>query len=163
MFEQPARGKVDHRLRRTQLLVALPGWAPYLLGTQVAQTRSQARCVQVDGMDAGEDLTALFGQLRSDRSERGVAHDARTERLTLKPFHDETVTEAILGREHCKNFRLGHTGSARGTDQHGFGRKARIAAVPRRHRSWRTPHRQLALAGIGANDDAIRFLTGATR
>lgn len=113
MFEQPARRKVDHRLRRVQCLIALPGRAHGLLGAQPFQARGEAGRLQVDGVDAGQDLTALLGQFWSNCCQRGIAHDARAERLALEPVHDKAIPKAVLGLKNPKDFRLGDAGAAR--------------------------------------------------
>src|SRR5882724_3275578 len=110
MLKQPAAGEIDHWLRGVERLIALPGLPHVLLGADATQARAEAGRVEVDGMDARENFATLLGEPRPDGIERGVAHDARSERLAVEPLHDEAVAEAVVRRQHPEDFRLGHAG-----------------------------------------------------
>ena len=113
-------------------------------------------------MDAREYLAALLGEQGADRVERMITHDLRAQRLALEPLHDEALAQAVLGGEHVQDLGLGHAGRARGAHQHGFGDQARLAGAGlRRHAARRAAHRELSLARVRANHQAIGFLTRA--
>jgi len=60
-----------------------------------------------------------------------------------------------------KNFRLRHAGGARGAKQPRLDREPGTAACEAAFgAAWRTPHRELSLAGLGVDDDPVRLLAG---
>jgi hypothetical protein len=163
VVHQPAGRVVNHRLWGIQGLIALPGLVDESLGSDLVQVRAQARGIEIDGVNAGEDLAALVGESRAQVLELGQPVDAGTQGLAVEPLHDEARAEAVVRSQHVVDLRLGHSGLLRTAHQHGLDLDAGKALLLRgRDAARRAAHGEPALTVGDAYLDPVGLLAGAS-
>src|SRR5271165_3057166 len=98
---------------RTPDEIAAIGAAPLLDEIGGRLLRQGWKSADIDCMDARQDLSAGIRQRAAGAGERRLLDDACTERLPGHEFHDESLTQAILGSEHVQHLGCRHAASPR--------------------------------------------------
>src|SRR5580692_9749544 len=109
-------------------------------------TRQAGKSAGIDGVDARQNLPAGIRQGFACAGQRCRFDDTSAERLAGNKFHDESVTQAILGCEYVQHFRHRYAAVSRRGDQLSLD----IEPNPDRRRS--------VAAGCTAQDQRLRSL-----
>ena len=164
IVEQPARGVVDHRLWRDELLVITPLAMHKGGGGKRFEMRTQIVGIEVDGMNARQDLAALIGEARADGGELLAFDDACAQRFAAQPFHQEAVAQTVASFEHVQDGGRRHAARAGQGHESRFDMQARATIVARVDgTARRATQGETARAVAGRDVDGIGFLTRAAR
>ena len=94
--EQPARGVIDHGLRRIDRAVARPGLLDQQGRRGVGEIAGKAKLRDIHAMNTRKNLTALIRERGLQGAQHRITHDLRAQGFACQPGHQEPFAQAIV-------------------------------------------------------------------